>query len=178
MCDVFGTTNDTFAVIDPLQPKNWNPAQTNPIQVTDGMEFRVEILQSRNGVEKIYNQIVLEHKDGIGAHGCAQFKTEIGRAHVLSRREVKPDVRIEGDNRRALDDGRRHSHDYMPNLFLTEGEDKTSERRTLLWICHRWVGVAAKLRANRICSCSSKPGTFLISDKMRSNFLPMVFDLP
>ena len=60
-------------------------------------------------------------------------------------------------SRHALKDGGGHACYLKPYAFLAERVNKFSERRKFSCIRHRSSGVAARLLANRIFSCSLRP---------------------
>jgi len=72
----------------------------------------------------------------------------------LPFRQVDPQIRIQGRNRHALQQGGGHPGYLESNLRFAESVEKPSERRKLTFISHLSSGVAARLRAKRILSCS------------------------
>ena len=169
MGDVLWAANVFLAGDNSLQRQDAN-LSSKPIQHLGSFILVVEGFQAIDAIEKIHQCIVVESYNGASEDLSAEFFCDIESFDIAALREFQPDVGIQGGGGNPLQNGCRHSGELKPNAFLCERVNKPSERRWAWCIAHLSSGVAERLRANRILSCSLRPGTFFRSLSMLWRF--------
>ena len=169
MGDILGTAYVFLAGNDSCERQDAN-LSAQPIQHLGSFILVGEGFQSIDAVEKIHQSVIVQSHNGAGENLGTKFFCDIKSFDITALGQFQPDIGIQGCRWNALEYGCRHSGELKPNTFLCERVNKPSERRWARCISHLSSGVAARLRANRILSCSLRPGTFLRSLSMLWRF--------
>ena len=148
MGDVFRATAGALARENSFQRQDRNH-MLSPTDPRGPPEFGRETSQAGYRVNKIHGQFIAKGHHAVGDDLALQLAREIEQPDVLARREINPEINIEGDGRYSLQHRAHHSDDNKPYFFRAERFDKWVERRNCWCRSHRTWGAAVKLRARR-----------------------------
>src|SRR5581483_1171210 len=109
---------------------------------------------SVHAIEKIDSRFVFQNYHGIRQNLAPESLAEGENANVIPLRQIDPEVRIQGRDRRPLEHRRSHSRDLEADPFFGKRAEEASKRTKRTFISHRSSGVAARLRAKSRLSCS------------------------
>jgi hypothetical protein len=171
--EIFGTRDKFFALMNASQGKHRH-LLAEPPYMPSALEFQVKASQPIHPVKEINQRAVTQLNHGIGPDRGGQAEAKAEHSHVLPRRQINPEVRIQGGGRHALENRGAHAGDLKPYFFLAERVNKSCERRKFSCNCHRSSGEAARLRAKRYFSSSLRPGTFRILFRTRAIFFSTI----
>src|SRR5438445_1240221 len=127
-------------------------------------------------VEEVDCRAVAQVNNSVCAELRPHAPAQVEHPHILTRRQIDPDIGVERGGRDTLQDRAAHADYLKPYFFLAERVYKSCERRKFSCSRHRSSGVAARLRANRCFSSSLRPRTWRNFFSTRASFFSIEGD--